>query len=140
MVLWADCLELEVYIRSNTALKIYKLDGEVSETVMSGKTSDISQFCKLEWVECVMFQDEAALFPNDVLKLGPYLGPSRDIGPAMTAKILMDNGQVLHRLIYTPLTPDDLLDKNRSDAQEQFMARVFERLGSQVLPRELEDI
>ena len=33
-----------------------------------------------------------------------------------------------------------LLDKDGSDAQKHFMARVYERLGSWVLPRELEDI
>ena len=32
--LW-DCLELEFYIMSNTAHSIYKLDGEVPETIMS---------------------------------------------------------------------------------------------------------
>ena len=35
---------------SNTAHDIYKLDGEVSETVMLSETSDISQFC-LDWFE-----------------------------------------------------------------------------------------
>ena len=53
--LWDDCLKLEAYIRFNTAHDIYKLDGEVPKTVMSGETSDISQFYKLEWVEWVMF-------------------------------------------------------------------------------------
>ena len=46
--LWDDCLILEAYIRSNTAHDIYKLDGEVAKTVMSGETSDISQFCEFE--------------------------------------------------------------------------------------------
>ena len=54
-LLWDDCFELEAYNRSNTAHEIYKLDGEVSETVMPGETSDISQFCKLELFEWVMF-------------------------------------------------------------------------------------
>ena len=49
-----DCLELEFYIRSNTACSIYKLDGEVPDTIMSGETSDISQFCEFEWLEWVM--------------------------------------------------------------------------------------
>ena len=40
--LWDDCLELEAYIRSNIAHEIYKLDGEVLETVMSGETLDNS--------------------------------------------------------------------------------------------------
>ena len=45
--LWDKCIELEAYIRSNTAHEIYKLDGEVPKTVMPGETSDISQFCEL---------------------------------------------------------------------------------------------
>ena len=75
-----------------------------------------------------------------MLKLGRYIGPSIDIGPAMTMKILTENGQVLHRSTYRLLTPDESLDKDGSDAQEQFTMRVYDRLGSQVLPRELEDI
>ena len=53
--LWDNCLEFEAYIRFNTAHEIYKLDREVPKTVMSGKTSDISQFCTLEWFKWVMF-------------------------------------------------------------------------------------
>ena len=45
--LWDDCLELESFIRSNAAHEIYKIDREVSKTVMSGETLDISQFCEL---------------------------------------------------------------------------------------------
>ena len=75
-----------------------------------------------------------------MLRLGHYLGSSIDVGPAMTAKILMENGCMLHRSTYRPLTPDELLDKDGSDAQYLFMARVYERLGSHVLPRELKDL
>ena len=42
--LWDDCLELKAYIRSNTAHEINELDGKVPKMVMSGETSDISQF------------------------------------------------------------------------------------------------
>ena len=79
---------------------------------MSSETSDISQFCKLEWFEW----DEKAPFPEDMLKLCHYIGPNIDIGPAMTAKILTQNGQVLHRSTYKPLNPDEIADKDRSDA------------------------
>ena len=75
-----------------------------------------------------------------MLKLGHYLGPNINIGLAVTVKSLKENGQVLNRSMYRPLTKDELLDKDGLDAWEQFMARVNERLGSQVLPREFEDI
>ena len=68
-----------------------------------------------------------------MLKLGHYFGPSIDVSPAMMAKILTENGQVLHTSMYRLLTPDMLLDEDGSDAQEQFMARVYERLESWVL-------
>ena len=67
---------------------------------MSGKIPDNSKFCKLGWFKLVMFHDETDPFPDDVLKLGHYLGLSIDIGQAMTVKILTGNGQVLHRSTY----------------------------------------
>ena len=82
-----------------------------------------------------MFWDETAPFLDDVLKLGPYLGPSVDVSPAMT----VENEHVLHRSTYGPMTPDEIADKAGSDAWEQFMARIYEKLWSQVLPSELED-
>ena len=86
--LWDDSLELEVYIRYNSAHELYKLDGKFPKTVMSGETSDISHFCELEWFKWVMFQDETVPFPDDVLKLGHYIGPSIDIDSVMTKKFL----------------------------------------------------
>ena len=46
--LWNDCLELESYIRFHTAQSIYKLVGDVPETIMSGESANISQFCDFE--------------------------------------------------------------------------------------------
>ena len=106
---------MEAYTGSNATHNIYKLDEEVLETVMSGKISDISHFCELEWFEWVLFCNKTAPFPDDVLKLGHYLGLSIDVSPAMTAKILTENGHVLHRSTYRPLTPDELLDKDGPD-------------------------
>ena len=63
-----------------------------------------------------MFQDETVLIPDDMLKLGLYHGPIINVGPAMTTKILPENEQVLHRSTYRSLTPDELLDRDGSDA------------------------
>ena len=57
--LWDDCVELESYIRFHTAHNIYCLNGKMPETIMSGETSDISQFCELEWYEWIMFRYSA---------------------------------------------------------------------------------
>ena len=52
----------------------------------------------------------------------------------------------LHRMDSAPqmnvrlLIPDKIIDKDGLASWEQFMTRVHEKLGPQVLPRELEDI
>ena len=85
---WADAIEWEAYIQSNTTWDIYQLQGETPETVLSGETADISQFCDLSFYEWVMFQDEPVAFPDENPVLGQFLGVAINVGPAMTAKIL----------------------------------------------------
>ena len=63
-VLWDDCLELEVYIRSNMALYIFDLDGMTTKTKMSGETSDMTTFCEFGWYHWVYFRDTSMTFPG----------------------------------------------------------------------------
>ncbi len=90
--LWDDCLELEAYIRSHSTNSVYRLDGKVLETYMSGETADNGQFCVLAWYDCIMYRPGTIDYPDEPLRLGRYLGPAIDVGPAMTAKILQQNG------------------------------------------------
>ena len=87
-----------------------------------------------------MSQDKTTPFPDDALMLEHYLGPTANLGPIMTAKIPTQNGQMLYISTNSPLAPDKKSDQERSDANDQFMAMVHERLESQVLPTDLEDI
>jgi len=100
--LWADCIEFEAYVQSHTAWDIYKLRGETPQTVMSGETADISPFCKLSFYEWVMYREDSKVvqYPDENPALGRYLGVAIDVGPAMTAKILKANGQVVYRSTY----------------------------------------
>ena len=95
--LWDDCIELQAYIRSQTANGHYHLKGEVPETVMSGETADISKFAEYSWYEWIKFRDTTVAYPETKLTLRRYLGLSTDIEPAMTAKIIKANGQYVHR-------------------------------------------
>jgi hypothetical protein len=69
---------------------------------MSGETADISQFCELIFYEWILYREESKLvaYLNENPALGRYLGVAIDVGPAMTAKILKANGQVIHRSMY----------------------------------------
>jgi hypothetical protein len=125
--LWDDCIELVAYQQSNTWNARFVNEGEVPETVMSGETSDISTFCQHEWYEWVKFRDTTIDFPEDKVVLGRYLGPSIDVGPAMTAKILKANGEVVHRSTYRSLTDEEI--ETEKAERDEFDKLVQERYG-----------
>ncbi|KAI2488761.1 hypothetical protein MHU86_25815 [Fragilaria crotonensis] len=127
--LWDDCLEREAYVRSLTSHDIYKLDGQVPETVVSGETADISPFALFKWYEWVMFRDTSVTYPDDSMVLGRDLGPAIDIGPAMTRKVLKQNEQVVYRSSVQPLTPDELADESTKKKREEFTEKVNAVLG-----------
>ena len=69
-MLWDDCIERQVYIRSFTAHDIYSLQGEVPETLVCGETPDISEFASFQWYEWIKFRDQQVAFPHDNFVLG----------------------------------------------------------------------
>ncbi len=83
-------------------------DWEVPKTVMSGTTADITQICMLGWYEWVKFHSTSVSFPEDWLVLRWFLGPSIDVGLAMTAKILIAASDVVHHSMSRSLTPKEL--------------------------------
>ena len=46
--LWDHCIELMALICFHTAHTAYELQGEVSETIMTGQTADISNICEYD--------------------------------------------------------------------------------------------
>ena len=141
-VLWDDCLEYEAVLRSHTALNLYGLQGEVPETLVTGQTADISSLAEFEWYQWVLYYDELASYPDDKQKLARWLGPSFDVGSAMTAKLLKENGNYAHRSTYRALTADELLNpdmKKRMDAFDQNIVSVMGELAEgKDFPEELD--
>ncbi|KAI2500778.1 Reverse transcriptase (RNA-dependent DNA polymerase) [Fragilaria crotonensis] len=82
--LFDDCLEREAYVRSLTAHDMFRLNGQVPETMISSETADISPLAQFGWYKWVMFRDTSVTHPDDVMVLGRDLGPAIDFGPAMT--------------------------------------------------------
>jgi hypothetical protein len=87
-VLWDHCIELEALIRSLTSNTVHMTNGKVSETIVTGRTANISHICEFGWYDWVMFRDNVPTFPDVKLTLGRYLGPATDVGSALTPKIL----------------------------------------------------
>jgi hypothetical protein len=128
---WADAIELEAYVHSNTAHDIFILQGEVPETVMSGETSDISQFCEFTFYDWIMFRDQPVAFPDDNPVLGCYLGPAIDVGPALTAKILKANGEVVYRSTYCALTDVELANAAHVCRRIEFDLNILDKFGQE---------
>ena len=64
---------------------------------MTGQTADISSLVEFGWYDWCYFYDTSQTFPDDKEKLGRYLGEAPDIGSAMAARILKQNGEVVVR-------------------------------------------
>jgi hypothetical protein len=118
------------------------LQGETTETVMSGETSDISQFCELGFYEWIMFREEPyhAQFPADNPILGRYLGPAIGVGPVMTAKILKSNGEVIFRSTYCALTDIEVASMVHIALGEAFDKAIEDKYGPDCNPDDFPDI
>jgi hypothetical protein len=137
---WADAIELEAYVRSNTAHDIYILQGGVPETVMSGETSDISQFCEFAFYDWIMFRDQPVAFPDDNPVLGRYLGPAIDVGPALTAKILKANEEVVYRSTYRALTDAERTNAAHVSRRVEFNHNIQDKFGPETSPDDFPDL
>jgi hypothetical protein len=130
--LWDDCLEREALVQSCTAHDIYRLDDQVPQTILKGETADISAIALFQcWYDdWVIFRDTSIKFPDDNMVLGCNLGPAIDIRPAMTRKILKENGQTVIRSTVHSLTPDELKwCEDHKAKRKAFDVKVNEALG-----------
>ena len=123
-VLWDHCLEWYALVRSATCNSNFELAGQVPETIMKGETYDISLLAGYGWYDWVYYFDSAASYPEDKEKLGRYLGPATDMGPAQAAKILAGSGMIKVRSTYRHLNADELRDENVLRKQAEYDATV----------------
>ena len=77
-------------------------------------------------------------YPEDKLVLGRYLGPSTDIGPAMTAKILKSNLQYVHQRTLRGLTDEEVRDDGDIKLRKIFDEEIDRRLGRKAKKEDFE--
>ena len=127
--LWDDCLELTADIMSHTVHENYDLEGETPQARLMGNIPDISILGEFAWYQWVKWLDELAQYPDDREKYGRYLGPSRDIGSLMTAKILNVTGQTLPRSTFRALTQEEIDSEKEKEKRKEFDRKIEELLG-----------
>jgi hypothetical protein len=127
--LWDDYIIIEEYVRSHTSLDIYVLEGQVPESKIKGETVDISTIEEYAWYEWVKFRDTAAKFPVSKIQLGRDLGAAIDTGPAVTRKILKQNGMMMYRSSVRPLTQDEIQSPTEIKEHDKFDIAIEEKFG-----------
>jgi len=119
---------------------IFILQGEVPEMVMSGETSDISQFCEFAFYDWIMFRDQPVAFPDDNPVLGRYLGPAINVGPTLTAKILKANGEVVYRSTYRALIDGERTNAVHVLQRVEFDHNIQDKFGPKTSPDDFLDL
>ena len=77
-------------------------------------------------------------FSGEKLVFGWYRGPSIDVGPALTTKIMRNNGHQVHSSTYRALTPEKLVNPDEIKAHDEFNMAVGEKLGLAVSAENIE--
>jgi hypothetical protein len=88
---------------------------------------DISTIAEYAWYEWVKFRDTASKFPVSKIQLGRDLGAVIDIGPAMTCKVLKQNGSVMYRSSVRPLTQDEIQYPTEHKEGQEFDIAIEEK-------------
>ena len=134
--LWDYSLEVKSFQRSHTAHDIFRLGGRVPETIMSGETADISPYCEYGFWQWVMYRDYKTDYPEENPLLGKYLGPSIDVGGAMCASVMKENGQVVDRSTLRRLTTAEMLDANMCKRMDEFLKVAHQKWGKKTTEEE----
>jgi len=96
---------------------------------VTGQPTDISDIAEVEFYDFVMYWDNRASFPTPRETLGRWLGPAKNVGSAMTAKILKENGQVGPMSTYRPLSEEEKKRHEVLNDMTKFDAAVEKELG-----------
>jgi hypothetical protein len=73
------------------------------------------------------------------IQLGRDLGAAIDIGPAMTSKILKQNGSVMYRSSVRPLTQDEIQSPTERKERQEFDIAVEKKFGPTINKDDFQD-
>lgn len=115
------------------------LNGKAPKMVMRAETADTSAFAEFSWCQWVHRFDNTASFPDDKWKMGRHCGPSFDIGPALSAKAIKENGQCHCLSALWGLATAKLSDPEVKKQMKEFDVNIKKVLGSSAKTEDLAD-
>ena len=138
--LWDHALEHSCRLESAMAKDIYKLNGQVPETMLKGETFDISTLCQYGFYDFIKYRDPNADYPDDEMPYGRYLGLIDDVGAAHAAKILQLNGKVVVRTTFRGLLDSEVSDPVEVKLRETFDKEIEQLLGAALTEEKMKDL
>jgi len=106
--LWDDAVKYSTALMSLMAQpKRHANEGRVPETLLRGDTHDISAYVEFAWYQTVWTWHPKALSPDHKV-LARWLGPSSDIGMALTYRLITEKASFVDRSTVQPVTEEEL--------------------------------
>jgi hypothetical protein len=94
--LWDHAIKVASIVGYHLAFEMYKLIGQVPETIMLGQTAEISFISSFAWYNWVYYNGQNAAFTTSKMTSGTYLCPTDpEEGSVSSAKILAFEGNVI---------------------------------------------
>jgi hypothetical protein len=94
-------------------------------------------FCEFGFWDWVKFRDHGVTFPDDVMVLGKYLGPSIDVGLAMSSCVMKANGEIEERSTFSALMQAERVNPALFREQQEFLASAEKRWGPKTTVKDL---
>ena len=130
-VLWDRCFVYCCELRSHMALGHYDQEGECGATIIFGETADISHLVEFSFYDWIWFVSPKES-NMDRMMLGRWLGPSLDVGEALTYAILTPTAEIIHRSSVLPLTIEEKNSEETKLLKRKFMETLERKLGERV--------
>ena len=119
--LWCLCMQHAADIINH--ISHVNLKHKTPHEVMYGVTPNISSLIQFHWYQPVLYFQKNNPFPESKEKIGYFIGVARNVGDALTFKILTEKDQVISRSVVCPCEDDKNANlrmlENNDDVKEQ---------------------
>ena len=106
------------------ALDMPQLRGRTPAEFVMGSTPDISHLCQFDWYQLVYYRDH-----DGETKIGRWIGPTTNIGAALTYWILPASCRPIARSTVFPIPSDDMLKPDVKEKIKLHSIAVQTKIG-----------
>ena len=131
--LWDYCAVYACEIHSLTAHPHFALQGRTPYELVTGKTSDLSEYVEFSWYDPLWYYDQED-FPESRRRIGRWLGAAHHVGQACCYYILPRSGEPIVRSTVQPLTADEMKSREVMDHLKADDLAIATRLDQKDLP------